>query len=226
MHKVIATIERPPKELVERFRPLAFALIAEHLGRSQVMDPAIKPLQGRDWFICGPAVTVKLEHIDILMGMAAAAVAQPGDVIVVDAQGHTESAVWGGSMTRSALNVGCEAVVVDGAIQDTRTLLSLDFPVFCRGAHPHHGTLDKPGSVNVPVSCGGVTVYPGDIVIGNLDGVIVIPRADAAAIIEPAEAATAKTRAGITTQMANKTTFFDQRNGRELLRQAGVEWID
>lgn len=102
--------------------------------------------------------------------------------------------IWGSGLTTSAKNIGVEAVIVDGAVLNTNIILDRQLPVFCRGSHPAHGTRDKPGSVNVPVSCGGVIVNPGDLILGDMDGVLVVPRADALKIAVACDERTARRR--------------------------------
>jgi 4-hydroxy-4-methyl-2-oxoglutarate aldolase len=225
-HRIHATIERPPPDLIARFKKVMREVVTENLTRDRYMDPAIKPLNGRDWSIVGPAITVKIEAFDHLMSIAACGVAKAGDVIVIAANGHLHSAVWGGGLTLSARNIGVEAVVVDGAVMDTRAILSREVPVFCRGSHPSHGTWEKPGSINVPVSCGGVLVEPGDIVCGDLDGVIVVPRRDAERVLLACEEKTARLRQAGAEITAAKSTLFDRRGGKEMVKKCGVEWID
>lgn len=225
-HVVRASIERPPAELVGRFRQIAREVVVEHCSRGQIMDPAIKPLASRDWSIIGPAVTVNLEAYDHLMCVAALGVAQPGDVIVVAAQGRLHQGVWGSGLTLSARNLGVEAVVVDGAVMDTRAILARELPVFSRGSHPAHGSREKPGSVNVPVSCGGVLVNPGDLILGDLDGIVVVRREDAAAVLAACEAKSAQLRSAAAAMGTSKKTFFDLIGGREAIVRAGVEWIE
>ncbi|MDX2222613.1 MAG: RraA family protein [Rhodospirillaceae bacterium] len=225
-HKVHATIPRPPAEVVGRFKQVMREVVTENVGRSQMMDPAIKPLNGRDWSIVGPAVTVKIDAFDHLMSIAALGVAQPGDVIVIAANGHLHSAVWGGGLTLSAKHVGVEAVVVDGAVMDSRAILAREVPVFCRGSHPSHGTWERPGSVNVPVACGGIIVNPGDLVFGDLDGVVVVRREDAETVLSACEEKTQRLRQVGAELTAAKSTMFARRGGKDLIRKAGVEWID
>jgi 4-hydroxy-4-methyl-2-oxoglutarate aldolase len=225
-HVVRASIERPPAELVARFRQIAREVVVEHVNRAQIMDPAIRPLASRDWSVIGPAVTVNLEAYDHLMCVAALGVARAGDVIVVAAQGRMHQGVWGSGLTMSARNLGVEAVVVDGAVMDSRAILARDVPVFSRGSHPAHGSRDKPGSVNVPVSCGGVIVNPGDLVFGDLDGVVVVRREDAAAILAACEAKSAQLRSAAAAMGASRQTFFDLIGGRDAIVRAGVEWIE
>ena len=226
MNKVIATIERPPADLVARFKAAMREVVTENVTRAQLMDPAIKPLNGRDWSIVGPAVTVKIEAFDHLMSIAAVGVAKPGDVIVIAAGGHLNSSVWGGGLTLSAKHAGVEAVVVDGAVMDSRAILAREVPVFCRGSYPAHGTWELPGSVNVPVACGGVLVHPGDIICGDLDGIVVVPRAEAERIIVAVEEKTARLRQTGKELIAAKSTLFERRGGKEFIKSKGVEWID
>lgn len=226
MHKVVATIDRPAPELIARFKAVMREVVTENLPRAQYMDPAIKPLNGRDWTVVGPAVTVRIETFDHLMSIAALGVAKPGDVIVIAANGHLNSAVWGGGLTLSARNIGVEAVVVDGAVMDTRAILARELPVFCRGSYPAHGTWEQPGSVNVPVAAGGVLVHPGDIICGDLDGVIVVPRADAARIIAACEEKSARIRQSGQEMTARKSTLFERRGGIDMLKKRGIEWVE
>jgi len=226
MYKVVATIERPSPSLIARFKAAMREVVTENVTRSQIMDPAIKPLNGRDWSIVGPAVTVKIESFDHLMSIAALGVAQPGDVIVIAANGHLNSSVWGGGLTLSAMNIGVEAVVVDGAVMDARAILARGLPVWCRGGYPAHGTWEQPGSVNVPVAAGGVQVNPGDIICGDLDGVIVVPRLEAERIILAVEEKTARIREMGKMLTAEKSTLFEKRGGKEMVKSKGVEWID
>ncbi len=226
-YRVNATIARPAPEVVSGFRNVAREVVTEHLGRSQLMDPALKPLLGRDWNIVGPAVTVDLDAFDHLMCIAAIGVARPGDVIVVAARGLTDLAVWGGGLTMSAKNVGVEAIVVDGAVMDTRAILAREVPVFCRGSHPAHGTREKPGSVNVPVTVGDVIVHPGDLVLGDLDGLMVVRRDDAARVLAACEAKTAQLRRAAAAMGGQQPrTFFDLIGGKDTIVRAGVEWVD
>jgi 4-hydroxy-4-methyl-2-oxoglutarate aldolase len=226
-YRVNATVSRPPPAVVAGFRNVAREVVTEHLGRSQLMDPALKPLLGRDWNIVGPAVTVDLDAFDHLMCIAAIGVARPGDVIVVAARGLTDLAVWGGGLTMSAKNVGVEAIVVDGAVMDTRAILAREVPVFCRGSHPAHGTREKPGSVNVPVTVGDVIVHPGDLILGDLDGLMVVRRDDAARVLAACEEKTAALRRAAAAMAGQQPrTFFDLIGGKDTVVRAGVEWVD
>ncbi len=225
-HRVVSRIERPSADIIARFKKVVREFVTDAVGRSQWMDPAIKPVADRDWSLCGPAVTVRLEAVDHLMCIAALGVAQQGDVIVIAANGVTHTSVWGGGLTLSAKNLGAEGVVVDGAVLDSHMILERELPVFSRGRHPAHGTWKTPGSVNVPVSCGGVVVNPGDIVFGDLDGVVVVRREQALAVLEECEAKSKILLATRARMNASKETFFSLRGGRSLVEKAGVTWVD
>jgi 4-hydroxy-4-methyl-2-oxoglutarate aldolase len=225
-HRVYTRIERPAAETIARFRAIAREVVTEYVGRSQIMDPQIKPLVGRDWAIVGPAVTVQLDAFDHLMSVAAISVARPGDVIVIGANGHLASAVWGSGLSMSARKVGVEAVVVDGAVMDARAILAQGLPVWCRGSHCAHGTREKPGSVNVPISCGGVIVHPGDIVFGDLDGIVVVRRQDAEALLADCELKTKDLKQAGAAMTSSNVTFFDLIGGRKTFEKVGVEWVE
>lgn len=176
--------------------------------------------------MCGPAVTVQLDYLDILMCGAATKVCEAGDVIVIAAKASMEPAVWGGSLTRSVRLSGAVGVIVDGAVECTEPILEEQVPVFCLGLYPRAGTDGRPGSVNVPVVCGGVVVNPGDVVFGNQDGLAVMRKDLLPQVIEAVEARHLRRLKSIAMQRESNANFFDFRNGMESLKSAGVEWND
>ncbi len=137
-----------------------------------------------------------------------------------------EPAVWGGSLTRSARLAGVVGVIVDGAAECTEPILEEHVPVFCRGLHPLVGMDDKPGSVNVPIVCGGVVINPGDVVFGNQDGLAVMDKERLPQVIEAVEARHLRRLESIAMQRESNVNFFDVRSGMESLKAAGVEWND
>jgi 4-hydroxy-4-methyl-2-oxoglutarate aldolase len=226
MAKVIATIERPPKALVDRFRPIRLEILVQLLTGEGLMDSAIKPLAQQNWRIVGPALTVAPAGTDTMAGIMSVGLAQAGDVVVVAAQGDCSAGCWGGGLTLSAEHVGCEGVVVDGAVLDGRMILQRPVPVFCRTSTARHVVGNIPGSINVDVTCGGVPVQPGDLIVGELDGVIVVPRASMEALIGPAEEKNRRLEEAGRTLKESRGTLFDLRGGRAMLEAKGVEWID
>ncbi|RFU49755.1 RraA family protein [Paraburkholderia sp. DHOC27] len=192
------TINKSPevdRELVARFVAMADVMsiscvVSDALQRNGTMRHDIKP-KGADRKIIGPALTVQLTAGDIVDCLDVFTVAKPGDVIVIDAFGETETSIWGGLMTGLARNAGVVGAVIDGSCRDTDEARFLDFPVSAKVAGPRqaHTALSgrrEPIAINVPISCGGVIVNPGDLVVADEIGVAVVPRADMAAIYERA----------------------------------------
>lgn len=193
MYEIVTDFERPDPALVERAAKTFPVLTGGMAGPRQVMNAAIKPLE-HDWRICGPAFTVRPEYVgDITMGFLANFYVKPGDVIVVDAGGQTDSACWGATMARGAKQAGAAGIVLDGACESRQAIVNREkIPVFCRGTAAHVVSQERPGWLNCPVICGGVIVSPGDIILADSDGVIVLPKARAADIIARSEQAGAK----------------------------------
>jgi regulator of RNase E activity RraA len=139
------------------------------------LDPAIKPLK-QEYTICGRAVTVKMPAGDNLVVLKAIRAANPGDILVIDAKGYTSRAVAGDFVAALAQLLGVGGMVVDGSIRDVISIKNSGFPVFCRTATASASVKGGGGAINVPIACGGISVNPGDIIIGDADGVVVIPR--------------------------------------------------
>ena len=180
--RIVTDILRPPASLVESFRGRAAPNLADAMGRFHFMDPGIVARTGLPLF--GVAVTVNARPGDNLMVHKALEVATPGDIIVVCTNGNTTSAVFGELMGHTAVGAGLGGIVVDGAIRDVTGLLSLGLPAFSRSVTPGACDKDGPGEINVPIACGGTVVMPGDIVVGDEDGVVVVPREDAAEVLD------------------------------------------
>ncbi|QLG61146.1 4-carboxy-4-hydroxy-2-oxoadipate aldolase/oxaloacetate decarboxylase [Halorarum salinum] len=194
-YTVVEAVERPPESLVEEFRGLASSDVHEAMGKRGAMSPEITPATG-NVALCGTAVTVSLPPGDNAGVHLASSIADPGDVLVVEAE-TDRAATWGELTTRNAMNAGIEGVVSGGNVRDVDGIDELGFAVFSRSVGQNGAVKQRPGSVNVPVGVGGVVVTPGDLVIGDADGVTVVPRERAAAVLEAArekEAAEAELR--------------------------------
>ena len=159
---------------LEAFADLSSATVADAMGRFNFMDFEIRSRSGKP--LCGLAVTVNTRPGDNLMVHKAIDVAQPGDILVVATLGGVNAAVFGDLMCRAATAKKLGGIVVDGAIRDVDCIASLEFPAFSRAVSPGSCDKDGPGEVNVPIACGGAVVMAGDIVIGDEDGVVVVPR--------------------------------------------------
>ena len=222
MYIVTREIARPPAEAVEALRPFEAAVLSDTLGRYATMDAGIKPLADGLRLI-GTAVTVKTYPADNLMIHLALKVAKPGDVLVIDADGVTDTSVMGELVAYCAQTQGLAGAVIDGAVRDKAGIRALGWPVFARAAVPNGPLKNGPGSINVPVACGGLVVNPGDIVVGDDDGVVVVPRERWQAVVEAAqaiEAKEAKTRARI----AAGEVMWDMQGMDKTLAQFPIEW--
>lgn len=184
--RIFTKIHRPSRELIEQFSGLPVANIADEMYRFSCVDARIKPLNGTP--LLGSAFTVKSRTADNLLLHKAIGMAMPGDVIVVDVQGDMVNAVIGELMMTDAKKRGLAGVVIDGAVRDVDALRQFGFPVYAAGITPKGPYKDGPGEINVPVCCGGIVVNPGDIIVGDGDGIVVINPKDAAVIAQRAKA--------------------------------------
>ncbi|MFF7858132.1 RraA family protein [Streptomyces sp. NPDC007904] len=160
--------------------------LADLLGREQVMDIGIRPL----WHsprVAGPAYTVRCEPGDNLMLHAAIYRAEPGSVVVVES-GDVDYALAGGNVCAVAQRRGVAAFVADGVLRDLGEVREAGFPVFARGVVPIPGTKEKAGTLGEPVRVGGVLVHPGDIVVADEEGIVVVPAARREEILAAARA--------------------------------------
>jgi len=193
--RVRTDVPRADAELVAQFRTHATSNLADAMGRFHFMDFGIRPRSGLS--LCGVAVTVDARPADNLMVHKALEVAEPGDIIVVNTNGNTTSAVFGELMCRTAVGAKLGGIVVDGAIRDVEGITHLGFPAFSRTISPGSCDKDGPGEVNVTISCGGTVVAAGDIIVGDDDGVTVVPRAHAEEVLMLATQVVEKERARI-----------------------------
>jgi 4-hydroxy-4-methyl-2-oxoglutarate aldolase len=181
---IVRDIPRPPAELVERLGKASVADISDKVGQLYTMDSGIRPLYQPIRKLAGVALTVKLPPGDNLMVQLALNMAQPGDVLVVDWRGFTEACGTGAGSMTPAIERGLAGVVIDGAWRDLNELQALDVPVFGRGISPYSPPKARPGEINVPVCCGGVIVEPGDVIVCDAEGCVVVPRKYAEAIAD------------------------------------------
>ena len=170
-------VERPEPGVVAGFSGFETPPISDLMNRLYTMSTAISNMTHESLRILGPACTVKVYPGDNLMVHKSLDVARPGDVIVVDASGSPMTAVLGDLVSTKARHRGIAGFVVDGLIRDLPAIRALgDFPVFARGVTPIGPLHRGPGEINFPVSCGGIVVHPGDVIVGDLNGVVVVPR--------------------------------------------------
>jgi 4-hydroxy-4-methyl-2-oxoglutarate aldolase len=171
---VIKDFKRPSMEWVDKFRNIPASIVSDCLNRHYAMMGDLKPIfEGIR--LVGPALTIQSMAGNNLMSHLALTFAKPGDVFVIDGRGYLGNSVWGGIQGLYARRIGVAGLVVDGAIRDVENMREMKFPVYCKGitpAGPHKGWAD---CVNVPIQCCGIPVNPGDLIVGDDDGVAVIP---------------------------------------------------
>jgi regulator of RNase E activity RraA len=171
-------------KLIATLKQIPVALLSDQLQRnrgSTGLQPYHQPAP-----LAGTAVTVRTRAGDNLAILRAFDICRPGDVLVIDADGDVANALVGGIMTFYAASVGVAGMVLDGAIRDVAEIRERPFPVYARGVNHRGPYKDGPGAINVPVSVGGMAVSPGDIVVGDQDGLVVLSRDEAPAVIEKA----------------------------------------
>lgn len=173
--------------LVNRYRELPVAVIGDAANRLQAFAGGFSAYGGRKKF-AGPAFTVRVRPGDNLFVHRALDLAKPGDVILIDAGAALNTAILGAMMSRYAKVRGIEALVIDGAIRDVDELENMDIAVVARGATPNGPYKSGPGEIGYPIGVSGLSISPGDLLVGDRDGVLVIPRDQAAAVVGTAEA--------------------------------------
>lgn len=166
---------RPSQEILDGFREFPTPDISDLMNRLYTMTPAIHNVTNPHLKILGPACTVRVFPGDNLMVHKSLDIAKPGDIVVVDAGASPMNAVLGDLVTTKARHRGIAGFVVDGLVRDIDGILDVGIPVFARGVTPIGPLHRGPGEVNYPIQCGGIVVHPGDIIVGDMNGVVVVP---------------------------------------------------
>lgn len=190
MFDVRPRVEGATAALRERYRDIATSTLGHFTDFGAIVG--LSPLR-RPARLLGNALTVRIPHTDGSVIRRALELAEPGDVLVIDVSGDTRRACWGELRAYAALRKGLAGVVTSGCVTDTHRLSRLDLPVYSRGASPlTTRALELEGEVNVPVGIEGVTVEPGDLIVGDDDGLFVVPPRRAQALAELALAKQAR----------------------------------
>lgn len=217
------TWPRPAAALVAKLAGAQTGHIVDALAGRGALDAAIKPLDPARATFVGTALTCESFADDNLAILAAVARAQPGDVIVVQADAFARSAVVGDNIALMARNAGCAAIVVDGMVRDLDGILAAGLPVHCRGITPNSCVKSGPGRVGLPVVVGGVAVQAGDIIIGDRDGAVALPLARLAEIIAKLDEIR-RLEADLQAKIHAGATHFDAI--ATLLASERVAWVD
>lgn len=186
MYEINRRVSAVPRRVVDQLAAFPVALIGDAMGRYGCMEYMIKPLH-EQFRIAGPAVTVQTYRADNLMLHKALEMAEENDIIVVDGGGICDTGLWGALMSRMAVKKKIGGIVLDGGARDRLEIIEMGFPVFCKAVSPMGGFKASPGSVNTTITCGRVSVSPGDVIIGDADGVVVVPGRIAAEILQKAQ---------------------------------------
>lgn len=217
-------IQRADAAAVEKLSQFGTATIHEAMGRVGLMKPWMRPIYAGA-HICGTAVTVLLQPGDNWMMHVAAEQIQPGDLVIAACTTDNSDGFFGDLLATSFQARGCKGLIIDGGVRDLKDLTAMQFPVFSKAVNSKGTIKATLGSVNIPVICAGALVHPGDVVIADDDGVVVVPAAKAQEVADAAEAREAN-EASKRERFAAGELGLDMYNMREPLAAAGLKYID
>ncbi len=223
-HVIVRNIDRADSSVIDRLAVAGTATVHEAIGRVGYVGPHLKPIQ-LDTKIAGSAVTVLSHPGDNIMIHAAVEMCQPGDVLVVANTAPSTHGMFGDLLATSLMARGVRGLIIDAGVRDTADLRSMGFPVWAQHVSCQGTVKNSPGSVNVPVILGGVTVQPGDVVCADDDGVVIVERADAAWALERSDARLAREEQMRMT-LESGELGVDVYGLRQKLNDMGVEYID
>lgn len=219
---VYTEIQRPNRHDVEALSQYSTATIHEAMGRVGLMQPYMRPVYNGAK-LCGPAVTALLQPGDNWMMHVVAEQLTDGDVVVAGCITESDAGFFGDLLATSFRARGGTGLVIDGGVRDIADLEQLDFPVFAKTIHARGTVKETLGSVNIPVVCAGATVNPGDVVVGDADGVVVVPREKLADVVEASKAREA-TEAAVRERLAAGELGLDVYGMRDKLAAKGLEY--
>ena len=215
--------QRPAAAKLVRLKGVQTGQAIDAMDGRGALDAAIKPLDPACAVILGSAITCETGPNDNLAIIGAIAAAKAGDVVIAACEGFAHSAVVGDNVALMAKNKGLGGIVVDGMMRDLAGLLPVGIPLFCRGITPNSCVRSGPGRVGLPVAIGGVTIHSGDVVIGDRDGIVIIPQSQLDALLPRIEKIL---EAEAQTQRSIKAGFTNLGGIEDLLKSPQVRYVD
>jgi 4-hydroxy-4-methyl-2-oxoglutarate aldolase len=171
------SFKRPEKKWYEKYAEIPTPVIGDVMGRQNIMDSRIRPIWSGARTV-GTALTITTYPSDNFMIHVGVSVAEKDDILVIDAGNYQNAGLWGEILTVNAMQRGVRGIVIDGAVRDVKEIEEMQFPMFASAINARGGFKTNPGKLNTSISCGGVAVSPGDLIIADENGVAVIPLKD------------------------------------------------
>jgi 4-hydroxy-4-methyl-2-oxoglutarate aldolase len=223
-HKVVRNIRRPDADSVRLLGELGVATVHEAQGRSGLLRPYMRPIYPAAK-ASGPAITVLCHPGDNLMIHAAIEVCKPGDILVVATLSESTDGMFGDLLGASCRAHGVVGLVIDAGVRDTADLTDMQFPVWAKAVSAQGTVKATAGSVNVPIVCAGAMIDPGDVIVGDADGVVVVPRHRAAEVAKLGDQRRAKEEKS-RERLSKGELGVDFYGLRAKLKELGVEYVD
>jgi 4-hydroxy-4-methyl-2-oxoglutarate aldolase len=221
---VVTKVDRPEAAIVAGFAGLGVATVHEAQGRIGLLDSAMRPIY-RPAHIAGPAVTCEVAPGDNWMIHVAVEQCRPGDILVVTPTSPCQDGYFGDLLAASLMARGVKGLVINAGIRDAASLTQMGFPVWSRAIFAQGTVKETIGNVNVPIICAGAMMAPGDLIVADDDGVVVVARSRVQEILEKSNARELK-EAGVRKRLEAGELGLDIYGMRQRLAEKGLRWVD